>query len=371
MTSPSASANAHPKNGFSPTGQTGWREKVSTHGHVVLASLTVNMLSLSLPIALLQVYDRILPNRSFGTISALIIGVSIALCLEAVIRLARYQLMGRLGARFEYRAGLDAFRKMMTSDLAAFERVGPGEHLERFNSISGIRDFYSGQAMVNLYDLPFAMLYLSAIWYLGGLLVLVPVVSIAFTVLMAPVIGRSLAVSLGKQRKAENRRYDFVISAISGIFSVKALSSEVLLSREYEKLQEARLSTQEIVERKSIAVAEWAATLSQFTLLAVVVTGTLLVMDESLSVGALAACTLLTGRTMQPVQGAVGLWTRFQGIPHRPRPVSQPDVFAGRRIRSRQHRRRAGRRQDDGNQRQDRNYGTSACKASTVRTITF
>ena len=202
----------------------------------------------------------------------------------------------------------------MTADLAAFERVGPGEHLERFNAINSIRDFYSGQAMTSLYDLPFAIMFLVAIGYLGGILVLVPLGIIAVTILLAPFAGRQLAKTVGKQIDSENRRFDFVISAIAGIFTVKTLSSEVLLAREYEKIQEDRINGRSDVESQSGKAVEWATSLSQFAVLGVVVLGAVQVMNEALSAGALAACTLLTGRSMQPIQSAVNLWTRLQGF---------------------------------------------------------
>ncbi|MCC8461476.1 MAG: hypothetical protein LN545_05780 [Candidatus Megaira endosymbiont of Carteria cerasiformis] len=56
---------------------------------IVLSSLAINLLSLALPIMVLQVYDRIMINHSVGTLTVLAIGVSLAIILEGILRIAR------------------------------------------------------------------------------------------------------------------------------------------------------------------------------------------------------------------------------------------------------------------------------------------
>ncbi len=52
-------------------------------------ALMMNILSLALPVMMLQIYDRIIPHQSLGTLTMLIIGVGTALVLEALLRSAR------------------------------------------------------------------------------------------------------------------------------------------------------------------------------------------------------------------------------------------------------------------------------------------
>ena len=76
---------------FRPLGSSRW--------DIILGSLTINVLSLALPIVLLQIYDRILPNEAIGTLSLLIFGLGVALILEALLRQGRSHLTSWAGAK--------------------------------------------------------------------------------------------------------------------------------------------------------------------------------------------------------------------------------------------------------------------------------
>ncbi len=73
----------------------------SVTGLAMAASVCAHLLSLALPLALLQIYDRILPNKAYGTTAVLALGVSIAIILEALLRYGRALMFAHVGAAFE------------------------------------------------------------------------------------------------------------------------------------------------------------------------------------------------------------------------------------------------------------------------------
>lgn len=139
---------------------------------LVLASTFINVLALALPLTLLQVYDRIIPNDAQETLSLLVIGVGVALAFDAILKLARSYVSGWMAARFEHLAGCNAIERLMRSPIVDYERQGAGVHLERMNALGVLKDFYAGQAVLAVCDLPFAVIYLAAVYYLAGHLVL-------------------------------------------------------------------------------------------------------------------------------------------------------------------------------------------------------
>lgn len=281
---------------------------------LILSSIFINILALALPLTLLQVYDRIIPNDGQETLSLMIIGVGIALSLEAVLKLGRSYVSGWMAARFEHLAGCRAMERLLRAPIIDYERQGAGVHLERINALGLLKDFYAGQAVIAMWDLPFAFLYLGAIYYLANILALVPLVLIILFFLTALIIGKKLKSSLESRMFADDRRYNFIIEVLGGVHTIKGLAMEEQMLRRYERLQETCGISERDVSLNSASAVGIGSVFSQLTMFAVVGFGATFVVDGNLTVGGLAACTMLAGRSMQPMQKAVGIWTRFQSI---------------------------------------------------------
>lgn len=281
---------------------------------LILASVFINVLALAMPITLLQVYDRIIPNSAEGTLVLLVSGVGTALMLEALLRLGRSYVSGWMGARFEHLAGSAAMERLMNVSIIDYDRHGAGAHLERYNALSTLKEFYAGQAILVACDLPFALIYLGAIAYLASHLVVVPIIVIVLFALAAFILGRKLRTSLTSRLQADDRRFSFIIEVLSGIHTVKGLAMEEQMVRRYERLQETCAEAEYNVALNSASAQSTGALFSQIVLFGVVGYGATFVIDGALTVGGLAACTMLSGRSMQPMQKAVGIWTRLQSI---------------------------------------------------------
>ena len=115
---------------------------------LLVASLFLNLLGLALPLSMLQIYDRILPNHSVGTMVLLLLGVLGALVLESVLTYGRTYITSWVGARFEHQAACFGLERMLLTSLHIYEREGSGVHLDRMTSLATVRDFYAGQALM-------------------------------------------------------------------------------------------------------------------------------------------------------------------------------------------------------------------------------
>ncbi|WP_145613776.1 ATP-binding cassette domain-containing protein [Nitrospirillum amazonense] len=286
--------------------------KIPHNAYIMTSSITINILSLAMPIALLQVYDRILPNHTIDTMFMLAGGIVTALLMELFLRIARQRIFSTRSAQYEISESRRAIFHLLDSDIQAFQTHTSGAHMERLNSIASLRDFASGQIMVSLYDIPFVVIYLGIILYIGGILTLVPLVSILAIVLLALPAIRMARTSLLRVAEAEDKRLSFIISLLSGIQSVKAMALEHPLLRRYEKLQERRLGENRSAELSAQHLGEIGQCVVQVAGLLTVGFGSLLVLRGQLSVGGLSACVLLVGRALSPMQNILQLWSRLQ-----------------------------------------------------------
>jgi ATP-binding cassette subfamily C protein LapB len=305
----SAASNAAGDAPFSISGMSTLKENLFD---LALSSVFLNVLGLALPMSLLQVYDRILPNKSTGTMVLLMGGVLGAIFFESTINFCRSYITGWIGARFEHKAGCTALDKLMMTSIDSFEKEGSGAHLERMGSLGTVRDFYAGQAMLTLMDLPFAVLYLTLVALMGGMLVVVPIILLVLFGVSAMMVGTRLRESLQKRMVADDRRFNFLIEVLGGIHSVKSFAMEAQMVRRYERLQEGCAEGNYEVTLKSSTALGVSSFFSQATMIAVAAFGSMIVINGDMTTGGLAACSMLAGRAMSPLQKALSVWTRFQ-----------------------------------------------------------
>ena len=281
---------------------------------VWLGSLVLNLLGLGLPVVLLQVYDRILPYQATETLALLVIGLIVVLLADAILRTVRGAITGWSAARFEHMAACRATERLLATTIGEFERDSPGVHLDRLAAINVMKDFYSGQAKLLLLDLPFVSLFLGLIFFIAGWVVLIPLCIFAVLAVASLTIGLWLRRALTDRATLDDRRYSFVIEALSGIQTIKLLAMEPLMQRRYERLQESTAAASYLVTFIGNLAQGTGWFFSNLTMVAVAAGGAVVVMEGGLSIGGLAACTLLAGRSVQPILRALGLWSQYQNI---------------------------------------------------------
>ena len=312
-------------NRLSATGSAGGRESGGIAGvlrsataqgrwPLVLASLGTNILALSLPIFILQIYDRVLGNGATMTLLVLVIGLSIALILDVALRALRSSVASWNGARFEHMLRFQTIEKFLRAPVDLLRRHAAGSYLERVNAISAIRDFYASQLLLTAVDLPFSFIFLGMIYFLGGLLVLVPLTLFLIFAGLAWMLGQALRDASAVRAEADRRRYDFVLEMFRRLVTVKALGLNVAMVRRAERRQEQSAYAVEQVMQLGAMTQAANSLFTQLNMVSLASFGAWRVLEGDMTMGALAACILLSGRVLQPLQAGMGLWSSYQSV---------------------------------------------------------
>ncbi|MBF0162432.1 MAG: ATP-binding cassette domain-containing protein [Magnetococcales bacterium] len=275
------------------------------------ASLVLNVFSLALPVVLIQVYDRIIPNATLSTLGVLVGGCVVAVLLENLLRLARSSVSGWMAARFEHLASCEAVEKILDTPLPVFERNGVGVHLERLQALDTLRALYGGQIFQIFLDIPFVLLYLLVIGILDGRLLAACLGVLALFGGFFYLFRQQFARHRSEQVEINDRRYNFLIEMLSGIHLVKSQAMEEQMLRRYERLQATAAESNMNVSLWSALPVNAGAFFSQVMTFALIGVGGESVMNGSMTLGVLTAATLLGGRAMQPIQQAAGYWLRL------------------------------------------------------------
>lgn len=281
---------------------------------VLTASLGINLLALMLPMVILQVYDRIIPHQAVDTFAFLMLGMVVVVLVDTALRIFRSKILSWEGARFDHRKSLKAMNRILDAETLAFEKHPPGFYLDKMHALEQMQAFYSGQSLLMIMDFPFVIIFLVLIWLIAGPLVLVPITLLAIFGIVSVLTGRRLEQALVARSDMEDRRQNFLIETLQGIHTIKSMAMEAMMLRRYERLQQQSAESVFDLSRVNSIVQGLGASFSQLAVVSFVSIGSLWVLDGQLTVGALAAGTMLSSRVLQPGLKAMGIWTQFQSV---------------------------------------------------------
>ncbi len=281
---------------------------------VVLASMGLNVLTLALPLVVLQVYDRIIPSHSTDTFTFMVLGLITVVLLDGCLRVLRTYVTTWAGTRFEHAASVRACDAFLGSEIQDFETTPPGVQMERFSAIEALRDHQSGQGLVSFTELPFAFLFVALIALIGGPLVYAPIGVCVMAAAFAIWLGVRLDKIIRLRNQRDDDRYNFIFQVLNGIHSVKGLGMEALMCRHYQHLHAPVAEIMEKLVFYSSLGQSVGAILSNFAMVSVALLGSIFVINGELTGGSLMACTLLGGRAIQPLIRMIGVWVQYRSL---------------------------------------------------------
>ena len=279
---------------------------------IIAASLASSVLTLGMPISVLQVYDRVLPNQSLSTLSLLTGTLLIVVVLDAVLKTFRGHLLSWTAAKYEYRLGCALTSTLLNARLDQLEQDGPGTQSRRLAAIDSLKGFYCGSAATAAFEIPIVIIALSLVTLIGGWLVIVPLTLTAIFLTIGWTIGNKLHKILAERNISDDRRSNFLIELFTGIESVKALVLEEQMLRRYERLIDGvDLHVYRAAHLTAIGRG-MSDVFAQVMVVIVASAAACFVIRGEMTLGEMAACTLLCGRTLQPTLQTLGLWSQYQ-----------------------------------------------------------
>ena len=284
---------------------------------VKFASFSVNLLALALPLSIMQVYDRIIPNHSSATLAYLFLGLTLVIALDYVLKTSRSVLLSWHATQFGEKVENEAVSRFLRAPNGAFERDPAAVNVSRYAAAAALADYHCGQVRLVAIDLPFVGIALIVMTIVGGTMVLVPAVLFFFFAALAISRAREFRKILDARTAQDNRKYDFIAEVLAGIHTVKVMAMEPQMQRRFERLQQAVAETTMASILTGQANQTSALVYGSVSQLIVVAIGGSQVINDHLTMGALACCTMLSGQILQPLLRAISLWTERESVDHR------------------------------------------------------
>lgn len=279
---------------------------------VVAASFVINLLGLALPLAILQVYDRVIPHQATSTLFYLVVVVCLALLCEAILRIARSQVIAWDAMKTAWKANVEAAARVALTPAKIIEREPTARWMQRFQAIATTSEFRLSPTLLVVIDLPFMLIFLGLLFAISKLLATIPLVLFFLFWIGAIKRGRELKSATEGRAIAEAKLRDFLAESLNGIVTVKALAMEPQVLRRFERLAEQAFGSTYHLVRLSDDAQSFGTMVSTFTQMTTATVGAILAINGELSIGALACCTMLAGRVIQPLLRLVAAWNEIQ-----------------------------------------------------------
>ncbi|RHZ92085.1 type I secretion system permease/ATPase [Cereibacter sphaeroides] len=276
---------------------------------VFLFSIFVNLLMLTGPLYMLQVYDRVLGSRSEETLLALSLLVTFLFVAMGVLDHARARVMARVGAGFQEKLDRRVFE-------AAVRRLSlaPGDPsaVAAQRDLESVQRLWASPVLIALFDIPWTPFFLAAIFvfhpYMGWLAIGGGVVLVIVTILNQRLsegpMQKANIVALQADRFAENLKSESEV--------VQALGMAGNGFDRWHKARAAALDANMAAADLTGAFGTLTKTLRLFLQSAMLGLGAWLVLQQELSAGAMIAGSILMGRALAPIESAIGQWALVQ-----------------------------------------------------------
>ncbi|NEN75766.1 type I secretion system permease/ATPase [Pelistega sp. NLN82] len=291
-----------------------WRFK-AYYGQVILATFIINFLALVSSLYVMNVYDRVIPNQTYETLWALSIGVVLAISFEFMAKMIRGHLTDIAGKKADLIISAALFRRVMALRLID-KPVSSGSYANNLRDFESVREFMTSASLLVLVDLPFLLLFVFVIYLIGGALAIVPALIIPIVIIAGILIQPKLAARINESMRESSQRQGLIVEALDGIETLKANNATNWAQQRWDMYTAKTAASQIKVKDLSSLVVNFSVAMQQLNTVFLVILGTYLIhsTDETIriSMGALIASVILSGRALAPLAQIAGLATRFQ-----------------------------------------------------------
>jgi len=287
--------------------------KLSTgiYKDVLYASLLINIFVLASPLFTMNVYDRVVPNNAIETLWVFAIGVSIVYIMDTFAKFTRTLLLETAAKKSDIIMSSIIFEKVLDLKMA-HHPASVGSFSSKLKDFDSIRGFLTNATMAAVIDLPFAVIFLIVIGYIGGPIVIIPLITMLFIITYAYFIKKPLRASIESTHEASAKKSSILIEALNNIETIKTLGTLNQIQWKWEE-SVGEIAGKSLKSRLlSASIPTVTQLLIQLNTVMLIIYGVYLIQEFELSMGGLIAIVILTGKTLAPMGQVAGLMTNYE-----------------------------------------------------------
>nr|WP_218948240.1 type I secretion system permease/ATPase [Acinetobacter sp. YH12120] len=286
------------------------RQNRKFYKDILLAALFVNLFALTMPLFIMNIYDRVVPNHATDTLWVLSLGIFLILCADFSLKLIRSYFVDLASSRSDQKLSAYIMQKVMGRRMAS-RQGSVGITASTIQSYEAIRSFTGSMTVVALIDLPFFVLFAVVITLMSWVFLIPLLIASLLILLYALSLHIKLKELSESMSQASNQRSSFLIESLNAEETVKSFNAQGRTLNVWEKASRHVIHYSARLRYLGGSMGSFSAWVQQSTGIAIVIIGVYLIIDGQISQGALIASYMLSTRALAPISQTASLITQY------------------------------------------------------------
>ncbi len=272
-------------------------------GFTIVLSLAINLLMLTVPLYMLQLFDRVIASQSSDTLIFLTIIAVAALLVMAVLDIMRNRIAARIGNWFDESIGPPSLQQSVTHHLW-------GNHYSKRSllDVLQLRQFISSPTFFVVFDAPWIIIYLLVIYLLSVTLGVIATIGAVALIILAVLNESLVRKRMKKNQKDQSSAQTLTENAFKNAEIVRAMGMMTDIEKQYEHVNKLAGESRLQVSDRSNTISSSAKTIRLILQVLMLGAGAYLVIQGELSAGSMIAGSIIMARAMAPIEQGISGW---------------------------------------------------------------
>ena len=285
-------------------------ENKKIYYQIILASIFINLFAISSAFYIMTVYDKVVPNSAYSSLIALTIGMVAVHIFDFIMKMLRSYFTDIAGQKLDDVVAVKLYDKISSHDSSILGRSN-SNIISSIREFETFRDFFTSSSLVVFIDIPFMILFIAVLWFIGGLVALVPTLIAPIVIIITTLVQPNLKKLADEELGTKQSKLGVLTELLNNHETVKTIAGGNFLKGRWTK----SVSDQNKLSVVSKVFANFSTTFAQSGIAAsqtfIVFFGIFLIASTDLTMGALVACVILSGRTLSPLAQLSGILNKF------------------------------------------------------------
>lgn len=278
---------------------------------VILSSILINLFILATPLFTMNVYDKVVPNDAIETLWVLAAGILIVYLFDTILRFVRSYLLEIAGKKSDIIMSSILFAHTLNLKMDQWPK-STGAFASKLREFESIRNFFTASTIATVVDIPFSVIFLIVIFFIGGPMVVVPLITITLLVIYSALLIKPLRESVEATFEATANKNAHLIETLHSIKTIKTLGASNHSQWVWEESSGTIANKSMRSRLLSSSITVITNLMLQLTTVALVIFGIYRISELDLSLGGLIATVMLSSRAVAPMGQIASLITTFQ-----------------------------------------------------------
>lgn len=278
-----------------------------------VATLVTNFFAMGVSMFALIVYNKIIPAQAMSSLSVLVSGMVLLILADYAVKVTRAKFISVAGIDADLQIADRLFAKVMDQQLNA-RRGQVGTLANVLKEYEQIREFLTSAALLSIIDIPFAIVFLVAITWIGEWMIAPVLIGILLLLLTNIWLQPRLKQIAESNLKDGSTKHAVLVEALSGLETVKTLGAGGTLRRRFRQVLAQQTEMVEQGKQFGHLSANITQEIQQAVQIAVIAIGAVTITTGSFGFGAIIACTMLSSRALMPFAQVSHLLVRINQV---------------------------------------------------------